>query len=297
MGVPSSLEKWLSAVVLVLVSGLLMPASHAQSTKSDSPTFVSLTRDTIWPDPRDRGDTTTVSFQVDTPGTYSVSVQDQGAEMASHEFGRLLPRAEPYTWTWNGRTDDGRLARAGKHILFVYGRGDDGYGLSEFFRPIDVRYSTEEVSVLDPRERQSRHVDVKKVTLRNAPEAITARLDFRRLEPSPFWGASISLEVDKAAKGYIVSTMQMRSGRYRSALILGYLRSDQGRPQRVRCPGLRTRATKATIELSAPRNCLKKGGRKARAFFTTHDEHFHYDQGPLNRNQNTPWTTYDPITE
>lgn len=257
---------------------------------------LSVTPRTIWPAPEDRGDQATVAFTITAPGDYELYVSDHGGSVADHDFGHL--DSGTYSWTWNGKNAyEGGYARETKHFVYVYGWRDDGLETgTEKSVPVVVKRGTDEIWVADRyRERGSRSVDIDVFTLQNGPKSATVIFDFYGRTRPARTSVIAQLDVSKLKKGYLVTRSPDRTGRMRLTLWLANLASDVGRPHKIRCPGLATKATAKRLSVTIPRTCMKGGGHKMRANYTVYaaDHPDHYDYGPEGKSYWTKWAAYE----
>ncbi|MFC4787376.1 hypothetical protein ACT8ZV_23065 [Nocardioides sp. MAHUQ-72] len=293
-----------AAPVLAAVLGAALlagsPAADAASLGEVQPAITNLTVTprTIWPAAEDRGDKAMITFSIAAPGDYRGYIEDHGGTIAGHDFGHLEPGT--YSWQWGGRdSHQDTLAREAKHFVHVYGWRDDGEELgTEEIAPVWVKLGSEEILVSDRRdERGSRGVDIDFFTLRNGPKSATVTFDFHGRARPAAASASIQLDVDKRDKGYLLTRGKDRAGTMRTTLYLANLGSDVGKPTKIRCPRIKTRATTKSLTITVPRACMKRGGHKLRATYSVWAGH-HMDYGPDGaRAYWTRWATYEVAPE
>lgn len=272
------------SLVMATASWHSPAAGEEPATQHSEMMSVTVSDTKVWPDPEDGGESVTVTLTVHQPGEFYLHVQRGRGYIAQHRFGELA--VGTYSWSW----DAVGAASEGWWDVEVA-----GYGVRQQVVnvPVEVRYAAQEGVYPDRyAEYGAGAVDIKALKLRNAPDYTRVEIqmwnDYRR----KIFSATAAVDTG-ARRGYLVNWRRTPRGP-KATLALAVLASDEGRPERVRCPRLDITLEKRSVVMTVPRPCMRVGGRSARASAWTGGRDGSHDFA-LDRRYWTPVRAFEPV--
>lgn len=287
------------ALASLLALGLLVALPQlAEAAAADSePAAVNvsiLPGSEFWPAPEDGGEKLTVTFTAPAAGLYEIRFWGD-PDVTFHDFGALQPGT--YTYAWDGRTRKGDLFDRQNINVEIWSWREDSHWAEEIIIPVKLRRSFESDWVSDNTgENGAGHVDLDTWTLTTDKRGVHVRYDFvPGYRKAALVSLTAALDVDKLRRGYLATVRRKRS-KLVPSLSLAVLASDVGRPERVRCHGMKVIHEKRALTLRIPRACLRQGGNSVRGNGWAFDSHGHYDGFPDAGDDFyfSDWVRYDP---
>ena len=276
---------------LFLLLGGHTSGSEAAAAEPGSVTSVVASSDALWPAKEDGQQTITISVTVSAVGQYRSIVETGGGVAAEKDFGLLQPGT--YSWTWNGRDLEGRVAREGHYYATAY-----RYDVSEWWADgphadFDVQHSADEWWT---EERAtpgwSRGTDIELLTVRTAKEGVSVTLDFYRgYRAVAGRRVTAQLDFDKTSWGYTLMATD-RGGRWRRVASVARTVADHRAGPPRGCRTFRVTERRRSITLHLPRRCVRFAGDSVRAFVAVQSGEF-ADTAPSRGGYWTGWATYE----
>lgn len=238
------------------------------------------TRDALWPHPVDGRLGSTFTFDVRETGDYTVEVISRrtGRQLLAEDLGSLEPGR--HDWAWDGRRPEGGLPVEGGYTVGIRPTVEPVGSSAGSYRDVLVRIGPAELSTDDlVRERQARHVDIKRLNLYSDSRRLRLAVRFASLRARSLSGIFAAVEVAGARKSYFVDYRRKPNGTQSSSLLWAPWGTDV-RPKVLSCRRLRVEREGRVIVLDVPRRCMSRGGPGARAHAIVSDRHGHYDEVP-----------------